>query len=187
MRQGLETFDANLEQSPGRFNLLQIGGATVIVDYGHNVSALESLIEAIEQFPATRRSVVYTAAGDRRDEDIVRQGEMLGDTFDRVTLFEDHYTRGRADGEIMQLLKRGLAQGTRVAEIHELRGAIAAVESALRGITPGELMLIQADEVDETIEFINRYLAADPGSRKVILAEALAGTTQAFTAGTLVE
>jgi cyanophycin synthetase len=187
IRHGLETFDADLESSPGRFNLLEIGGATVIVDYGHNVSALESLIDAIEQFPASRRSVVYTAAGDRRDEDIVRQGELLGDAFDSAILFEDHYTRGRADGEIMQLIKRGLATGSRLTEITEVRGAISAVELGLRTIQPGDLMLIQADEVDETIEFIQRYLAADPSNRKVILAQALAGTPQALSTASAVD
>jgi cyanophycin synthetase len=187
IRHGLETFDADLESSHGRFNLLEIGGATVIVDYGHNVSALESLIDAIEQFPASRRSVVYTAAGDRRDEDIVRQGELLGDAFDSAILFEDHYTRGRADGEIMQLIKRGLATGSRLTEITEVRGAISAVELGLRTIQPGDLMLIQADEVDETIEFIQRYLAADPSNRKVILAQALAGTPQALSTASAVD
>ena len=51
IRAGLESFAADLEKVPGRFNLLEIGGATVIIDYGHNVSALSALIEAIEQFP----------------------------------------------------------------------------------------------------------------------------------------
>lgn len=50
---------------------------TVIVDYGHNPSALSALIDAIEQFPHTHRTAVYTAAGDRRDCDMVRQGELL--------------------------------------------------------------------------------------------------------------
>ena len=76
--------------------MLEIDGATVVVDYGHNPSALLALIEALEQFPHERRMCVYSAAGDRRDCDMVRQGELLGDAFDNVILYEDHYLRGRA-------------------------------------------------------------------------------------------
>ena len=74
---------ADMSKVPGRFNLLEINGATVIVDYGHNTSALEALIEAVELFPNHRRIAVYSAAGDRRDSDMIRQGEMLGDAFDQ--------------------------------------------------------------------------------------------------------
>ena len=39
IRAGLETFTGDASQSPGRFNVLHKGGATVIVDYAHNASA----------------------------------------------------------------------------------------------------------------------------------------------------
>ena len=104
---GLESFKGEMNYSPGRFNLLEIGGATVIVDYVHNVSALGSLLEAIEAFPQERRTAVYSAPGDRRDDDLTRQAEMLGDTFDCVLLYEDRYTRGRQPGEIIGLFREG--------------------------------------------------------------------------------
>ncbi len=177
IRTGLETFGCDLEQSPGRFNLLEVGGATVIVDYGHNPSALAAVIEAIDQFPPSLRTAVYTAAGDRRDCDMICQGEQLGDAFDRVILYEDHYVRGRREGEIMGLIRQGLETGSRVSEVIQVKGAIHAVESALKGVLPGDLLLVQADEVDETVDFIKRYLAADPTSREIVFTEALKGVT----------
>ena len=53
--------------SPGRFNLLEVNGAAVVVDYGHNMSSLVAMIDALEAFPHQHRIAVYTAAGDRRD------------------------------------------------------------------------------------------------------------------------
>ena len=47
----LETFGADLDKSPGRFNVLAINGATVVFDYGHNPSALLAMIEALERLP----------------------------------------------------------------------------------------------------------------------------------------
>ncbi|MBX7166865.1 MAG: cyanophycin synthetase, partial [Pirellulales bacterium] len=140
IRRGLTTFGNDFSQLPGRFNMLRVGDATIIVDYGHNYSALEALVETIAHLPNQRRTVVYSAAGDRRDEDMIRQGRLLGDEFDRVILYEDHYLRGRASGEIIALFRQGLRDGRRVAETYELRGSLLAVESALEMAQPGELL-----------------------------------------------
>jgi cyanophycin synthetase len=134
---------------------------------------LQALIEAIEQFPHERRSVVYTAAGDRRDCDMLRQGELLGAAFDRVILYEDHYIRGRAAGEIMGLIRQGLAGGPRTSEVCEIKGALQAVQTALQTVKPGELLLVQADEIDETVDFIKAFLAANVTSREIGLVQAL--------------
>lgn len=158
IRQRAESFAASFDQVPGRFNILPIGGATVIVDYGHNASAMLGLIATLEHFPHQHRTVVHSMAGDRRDEDLIRQGVLLGGAFDRVILYEDHYRRGRPEGQIIALLREGLRQGGRVSEVHEVQGAIAALETGLRYARPGELVLLQADEIDETVEFMRNYL-----------------------------
>ena len=77
IRSGLETFDSEPDLTPGRFNVLDAGGATVIVDFGHNPSAIESLVASLDAFEGRRRTVVLSADGDRRDEVIVRQAELL--------------------------------------------------------------------------------------------------------------
>lgn len=162
IRARVESFAANLEASPGRFNVLKIRGGTVIVDYGHNSSALLALIDALKNYPHTHRTCVYSTAGDRRDCDMHRQGQLLGEHFDRVILYEDHYLRGRAPGEIIRLFRQGIesVESTirRTQHIEEIAGAVKAVERALSTQRPGELMLIQADTVDETVDYLRGYL-----------------------------
>lgn len=158
----LETFGADLDKSPGRFNVLSINGATAVFDYGHNPSALLAMIEALQHFPHRRRIAVYSAAGDRRDCDLIRQGEILGGAFDRVILYEDHYTRGRPPGEIMALFAQGLEVGDRVKEIETIQGWQQAVEAALWQVQPGDLILVQADAIDETVEYVRARLADNP-------------------------
>ena len=88
--------------------------------------------------------MVYSAAGDRRDDDIVRQGELLGDAFDRVILYEDTDLRGRKDGEIIGLFRQGWPKAARVsATIEEVHGDLKAIEIALDAVRPGELLVIQ--------------------------------------------
>ncbi len=162
IRARVDTFAANLEASPGRFNVFKIRGGTVIVDYGHNASALVALIDALKNYPHTHRTVVYSTAGDRRDVDMHRQGQLLGEHFDRVILYEDHYLRGRQPGEIIRLIRQGIesVEGSkrRTQQIEEITGAVKAVERALSTQRPGELMLIQADTVDETVDYLRGYL-----------------------------
>jgi cyanophycin synthetase len=155
-----ELIAADVDKVPGRFNVLEIEGATVVIDYGHNTHSLSAVIAAIGKFPHTRRTCVYSTAGDRRDIDIVRQGELLGEAFDKVILFEDHYLRGRAKGEIISLFRKGLESASRAKEIVEIDGANKACEAALDAAQSGDLILMQADTIDETMQWLKEYLAA---------------------------
>ena len=170
----MESFAADIDHVPGRFNLLEVNGAAVVVDYGHNVSSLAAMIDALKQFPHERRIAVYTAAGDRRDVDMIRQGELLGEAFDRVVLYEDHYVRGRQPGEIMRRFQEGLILGDRVTQVEEIFGAVKAIEAVLSTLSPGDLVLLQADTVDETVDYVKKYLSTHKTAREVCLCEALA-------------
>lgn len=161
IRVGLEAFSASMDKAPGRFNLLEINGATVVVDYGHNPSALSAMLDALSHFPQERRIAVYSAAGDRRDVDIIRQGELLGQNFDEVILYEDQYLRGRSAGEISALFRQGIdAAGHRAKAVHEVQGWRNAAAMAVKTLRSGDLLLIQADVVDESVDFVRELLAA---------------------------
>jgi cyanophycin synthetase len=170
---GLESFSAHMDKVPGRFNLLEVHGATVVADYGHNSSSLLAIIEALGQFPHSHRTVVYSAAGDRRDIDMIRQGEILADHFDRVILYEDQYLRGRKPGEISSIFKRGMDSGKRVKEVYDFVGWEKAVEHALNLIKAGELMLLQADTIDETVQYLQRAIEHNQLGREIDLNSAL--------------
>jgi cyanophycin synthetase len=183
IRAALASFGGDTEKSPGRFNVLSVNGATAVFDYGHNPSSLLAMIDALGGFPHHRRIAVYSAAGDRRDIDMVRQGEILGAAFDQVILYEDHYTRGRLPGEIMALFHQGLGAGGRVAEIQAIHGWQNAVEAALWVAQPGDLLLIQADRIDETLTFVRDRLGADQARRELPMSRALASADYRAAAG----
>jgi cyanophycin synthetase len=121
-----------------------------------------ALLDAFQFLPHERRLIVYTAAGDRRDEDIIRQAELIAQGFDELVLYEDQCTRGRADGEVIRLMREGLQKGTRLRHVDETRGEMIAIEIVLRKMQPGDLVLIQADQVEEAIRFVERHLASLP-------------------------
>ena len=156
IRLGLKTFVGESDNAPGRFNVFDYRGATVIADYGHNPDAIAALVNAVEGMPAKRRSVVISGAGDRRDQDIRQQTEILGKAFDDVLLYQDQCQRGRADGEVIALLRAGLAGATRTGHVEEINGEFVAIDRALDRLDEGDLCLVLIDQVDAALAHITR-------------------------------
>ncbi|MBK7686204.1 MAG: cyanophycin synthetase [Rhodocyclaceae bacterium] len=159
IRAGLATFTSDAASAPGRFNVFDYRGATLIADYGHNPDAIAALTKAIEAIPAKRRSVVISGAGDRRDEDIRQQTEILGAAFDDVLLYQDACQRGREDGEVIALLRQGLAGAKRTSHIEEINGEFVAIDAALARLQAGDLCLILVDQIDAAVAYIGEQCA----------------------------
>ncbi|MGD9834965.1 MAG: glutamate ligase domain-containing protein, partial [Piscinibacter sp.] len=159
VRSGLASFVNDTQNAPGRFNVMDYRGATVIADYGHNPDAMRALVSAVDAMPGKRRSVVISAAGDRRDEDIREQTQILGAAFDSVLLYQDAAQRGRADGEVMSLLREGLKGAPRTREVDEIRGEFAAIDRALAALNPGDLCLVLVDQVEEALAHLRQRIA----------------------------
>ncbi len=162
---GLATFVSDAMAVPGRFNVFDYKGATLIADYGHNPDAIKALVQAVTNLPANRRSVVISGAGDRRDEDIRQQTRLIGEAFDDVVLFQDACQRGRADGEVLALLRQGLDGARRTSHIEEIRGEFTAIDAAIDRLTPGDLCLILIDQIEEALAHITRRVQEN---RKVL-------------------
>ncbi|MFC6283673.1 MULTISPECIES: cyanophycin synthetase [Polaromonas] len=161
IKSGLASFVTNANNAPGRFNVMDYRGATVIADYGHNPDAMLALVAAVDAMPITpgqRRSVVISGAGDRRDSDITGQTAILGDAFDDVILYQDAAQRGRADGEVMALLREGLNNASRTSHIEEIRGEFLAIDTALARLNPGDLCLVLVDQVQEALDHLAAHV-----------------------------
>ena len=117
-------------------------------------------MKAVEALPARRRTVVISGAGDRRDEDILGQSRILGDAFDHVILYEDQCQRGRADGEVIKLLRDGLAGAKRTRHIEEIKGEFRAIDTALAALKPGDLCLILIDQVEAALAYLTAQVAS---------------------------
>ena len=159
IRSGMASFLNDTGNAPGRFNVMDYKGATLIADYGHNPDAMRALVQAVEAMPAKRRSVVISGAGDRRDEDIREQTQILGKAFDDVILFQDACQRGREDGEVLALLRQGLADAPRTRFVDEIRGEFIAIDSALARLQPGDLCLVLVDQVEEALAHLAKRVA----------------------------
>jgi len=155
---GMRSFVNDPSRLPGRFNLMQHNGASIIADYGHNPDAMRALVPALRNLPRQeggKRVAVVFGVGDRRDQDIRELTEILGDEFDTYVLFENDCQRGRPQGSVIQLLKDGLNKvGAQPQRILEVQGEQAALEVGLSLLQPGDQCLMLIDEVATSLDFL---------------------------------
>ncbi|ARP85930.1 cyanophycin synthetase [Bordetella genomosp. 9] len=161
IRVGVEAFEADRPDPPWQFHVVQHRDITAVVDGAHNASALRALIAAAENFPASRRRIVYGAGKDRRDQDLLDLGRLLGEAFDDVVLYDDATVpTQRAPGEARALLRTGAHQGTRAAAIADEPDHATAIRSALAAARPGDLIVLQCDEgsADTTLHCLRHWI-----------------------------
>jgi cyanophycin synthetase len=80
----------------------------VLVDYGHNAAALLATGELVAATWGGNRVAAVTLPGDRRDDLIVESAEAIATWFGAVVIYEDEDLRGRAPGEMRELIAAAL-------------------------------------------------------------------------------
>lgn len=157
IRVGLTTFTPSVAQTPGRMNLIPLNGYSVLIDYAHNTAGMEAIAGFLQTHPASRRTAVIGGTGDRRDDDIVALGRLTAQLFDRAILREDEDLRGRAPGEVPELLRQGL-EGHRHDYPWELvSDSRSAIRQALDQAQAGELVAILGGDIQHAIDISGEY------------------------------
>jgi cyanophycin synthetase len=171
IRHGLRTFDTTFFQAPGRMNIYDEHPFKVILDYGHNPSAVEVMCQLVERLDvAGRRICVLAGPGDRRDEDILEIGRIAAGRFDRYICRRDDQLRGRRPDEVPELLRQALlANGVTADQILVIPSEEAAVDAALREAQVGDLLLIFGDAITRSWKQIIQFrpeAAPPPAERR---------------------
>jgi cyanophycin synthetase len=147
IRQGLRSFQSSYHQTPGRFNFLDVDGRRVVMDYCHNVAGLESMADFIQRLGAARAVGMISMPGDRQDNAIKAFGALAAKTFDSLVIREDVNRRGRADGEIAELLRSvAVENGLPERDVHIVLEEIAAVNQAIELAERDDLVVLMVDK-----------------------------------------
>ncbi len=149
VRAGLRTFNPTPTQNPGRMNIFDVGEARVILDFAHNVPALQALDDVITHLrPSPTGRVLRAAylAGNRLDDDLRQVGAAIAKRCDRLWL-SDPDPRGRPRGGAPQLLAEGaVAAGMPLEAITLNDDEWPSLEAALAEMRPGDLVIIQCED-----------------------------------------
>ncbi|MFN8670390.1 MAG: cyanophycin synthetase [Gemmatimonadaceae bacterium] len=148
IRNGLRTFHTTFYQAPGRLNVFDEHPFKVIMDYGHNAAAVDSVCQLVRRLDVKgRRICVVAGPGDRRDEDIVEIGEVAARAnFDHYVCRRDDDLRGRDGEEVPRLIRDTLLKaGIPADRISLIPDEQEAHDAALAMARPGDLVLLFAD------------------------------------------
>ena len=157
--EGLAGFESGPRDNPGRGNLFDIGGVTVLVDYAHNPHGVEAILDTAQRLPAARRAVLLGQAGDRRDEDIRAMTRVVWRSRPDLIVVKEMESelRGRSLGEVPSLIADELARlGVPPEIVRQAPTELDAARQALDWARPGDLLLLlvhaQRAEVFDLIE-----------------------------------
>jgi cyanophycin synthetase len=151
IRAGLLTFHPTPAQMPGRTNYFEADGIRCLVDYGHNVPALQALEPLVDGLAIQRKIGVATAPGNRRDEDLANLGTQLAKMCDTLFVYETD-SRGRAEGETARLIHDGASRGDNDTHVETIMDEHSAIERAIQEAQPGDFLLLLVDDIQGVTE-----------------------------------
>jgi cyanophycin synthetase len=155
--EGLRTFLPDARHNPGRMNLYDLAGITVVVDFAHNPDGLTALLGVASGLRSPGRHVLLSlsAAGDRRDEDLEALGEVAARRADQaVVIRAEKYLRGRTQQEIEAHFDFGAAAVGR-PPFDTNDGELATVQLLMGRARPGDVVALMCHaERDSTLEWL---------------------------------
>ena len=168
---GLSTFISDGKSNPLRTNMFDIRGVTVIVDYAHNAAAYAALAEMARALLPGQLVGIVTAPGDRRDSDLLQIGQVCGERFDELVVYESQ-SRGRPVGGAVDLILQGAQQAVGLSDtLHRQIEVADAIRLGLSLCRAGDVLVFACGS--SLSVFIDAIRTTDPESADRIAAQAL--------------
>jgi cyanophycin synthetase len=167
---GLSTFVSDSKTNPLRTNVFDVRGVTVIVDYAHNPAAYAALAEMARALLPGQLVGIVTAPGDRRDSDLIQIGEVCGERFDELVVYESQ-SRGRPVGGAVDLIIEGIEKVVGPSDTtHREIEVDKAIRLGLSLCRAGDVLVFACGSSLKT--FIDALRVDDPESADKIAAQA---------------
>lgn len=163
IRKGLQTFTPSPEQTPGRLNIFKIRDFEVMIDYAHNPHGLTALGRFLKRVDSPYKVGVFTAVGDRREEDIIEMGSIAAELFDKIVIRLDEDLRGATPEYIVETIKKGIFQVDPNKEVEVIPGEVEATRSVIENAKPGSFITLCTDKIDRAFTVLRGYQAPVDG------------------------
>lgn len=145
-----------LRDNKGRFNIFDYYGRKIVLDYGHNIEGYKSVLSCVNNFKNRNRLIgVIGVPGDRQDEAVSEIGRICCENLDEIIIKEDKDRRGRAIGEISQLLKIAILKHDKNKKVKVYLDEVDALEYAVRISQKNDVILVFYENIEPLIDFIN--------------------------------
>ena len=154
IQDALKGFEPSPENTPGRMNLFEFPHFKLMVDYAHNEAGFMEMKKYAEEVVASRKTGIISAAGDRREQDIIKQGSLAAGIFDNLIIKHNKDGRGRTGEEITDLLLQGARQVKPEMPVTIIPDENEALRYAMDNAEKDAWIFVNTDEVRQTLHFI---------------------------------
>jgi cyanophycin synthetase len=154
IQDALTEFIPSAENTPGRMNLFEFPHCKLMLDYAHNEGGYRELKAYANKVEATAKIGVIAATGDRREQDIIKLGELAAEIFDQIIIRHDKNGRGRSNEELTNLLSRGIKQAKPNIPLNVISDEMEAIKYAVTHADKNAWIFANCDNVKETVAFM---------------------------------
>ncbi len=159
IKNALNSFLPSPEQTPGRMNLFHFENYDVLIDYCHNPAGMKAIRNYINNSSYLTKIGIVCGIGDRRDEDNFEIGRISAELFDKIIIREDADLRGKAPGEVTEVVKRGIDTSPYNPQVVCIRNEKQSLLFAMENACPDSLILLCVENIDEIISLIQQQSA----------------------------
>jgi cyanophycin synthetase len=138
----------------GRTNLFQLNGGFLMLDYGHNADAFKAVCRLASQWKDRRVTGIIGVPGDRADDVVREAGRAAADGFHRIVLKEDRDRRGRAPGEIIDLLHTSIKEIAPDLECLIRPDEVEAVKTEIASMEPGDVVVVFYEKLQPVLQIL---------------------------------
>lgn len=157
IRNGLTSYELNSTKNEGRFNMLNIYGVNIILDYGHNIEGYNIVLKSLKKITNNKIYGVIGIPGDRSNEVADRIAKITTEFLDYIIIKEDKDLRGRKSGEMSTLIEEGIRKSSPSKEYEIILKEEDALLKALSLSKEGEYIIVFFEDYDLLIKVINNY------------------------------
>lgn len=151
---GFLNFKSDQKFNSGRFNVYNVLGREIILDYGHNIAGYEAIIDSLNSMKKENITGIIGVPGDRSNEHIQKIGKLCSENFSKIYIKEDKDTRGRKVGEVAQVLLSAVKLKKTDLKIKVILDEIEAFEDAFKNSNIGDTIIIFYEDIDSLLNKI---------------------------------
>lgn len=163
---GLENF--NLEDNLGRFNIYDYNGIKVVLDYGHNIEGYKKVLPTLKSIGKGKITGIIGIPCDRNDYVAKEVGNISAKYLDKIIIKEDKDRRGRESGEVPKLIKEGILEINKDANIKIILNEVEALKVALNEASRGDIIIVFFEKFKPLVEFIESIQEDDTNLGNVV-------------------
>lgn len=159
---GLQSFDQ--DKNSGRTNLYKVKSGFLLLDYGHNPDAFNSIGLMCRKWKISKLTSVVASPGDRSDDSMRKLGAAAARVFDNIIIREDDDLRDRAPGVAAELIWQGVEEANPKLKKQIILNSVDALNVAVKNMEENELIIYfyeDLQEIEDQLEEIGAEKCTD--------------------------